>query len=67
MHRRNHFVTKSKRMPVQSSKMHNSKRVDIKTTDLSCFNNENRVKCAITQESVKYQNKLLMEMLFTQV
>lgn len=27
----------------------------------------NQVKCAITQESVKYQNKILTEMLFSQL
>lgn len=45
--------------------MHNSKSVDIKSTDFS--QQLNQVKYAITQESVKYQNKILTEMLFSQV
>lgn len=50
MHRNDHFATKSKTMPIQSLKMHDSKGVHI------CVNDKIKLD-AITQESVKYQNK----------
>jgi len=45
-------------------KMDKSREADIRITGLSL--RDTQVKCAITQESVKYQNKLLTEMLFSQ-
>lgn len=49
-------------MPLQSLRI---QRGDIKTTDLG--QRLNQVKCAITQESVKYKNKILTKEIFAQV
>lgn len=51
-------------MPIQSLKDAQSSKEASASNERFRPDDKNQVKCAITQESVKYQNKISTEMLF---